>query len=172
MTEYTFILYRPRESHRDFTLTCKEHNATITYRPGYENGLAILSQALRNNGADDGPIHVIEKGPGGLRQRIDSLYIMSERPVFYGRLTTEEPKQTEEKPKTDAPRKVGDLSPGVYKALGTLKANPKAWDGMGGKLKGMLKAKEYVVVKGKTEATLTETGLAAYEAATAQVGEG
>jgi hypothetical protein len=170
MPEYTFILFRPRESHRDFTMSCKEYNASITYRPGYENGYAILSQALRNIGAEDGPVNIIENRTGGLRQRLDSLYILSEMQVFYGRLTPPEEEQAAEKPKLQPAQKVGNLTPGVYKALGILKVNPKAWDGMGGKLKGMLKAKDYVVVKNKTEATLSETGLSAYEAATSQAG--
>lgn len=164
--DYTFILVRPNESWRDFELRCDEHRVSITYRPGFENGLAIAAQAIRNAGAPDGSVAVIEKRRSGLRQWLPSLYRVSEMPVGYIRVT--EPGEFEPKvvarPAVAAP-KVGGMSRSVFKTLGLLLADPKAWADVAGVTKGALKEAGHVEVRSKTEASVTETGRAAYEAA-------
>lgn len=77
-TSYTFLLYRPRETWRDFEVTYK--GETIAYRGGMECGTAMLAHRLKERGLPDGPVIVQEirvKPEHALRQEGSTLYSLA-----------------------------------------------------------------------------------------------
>lgn len=184
---YQATLLRPREVWRDFELTC--NGITVSYRPGWENGLAILCQALRNAGLPDGSMKIAELARSGLRQELESIYHISELPTTYERAKAEAG-NLGERPRPPAPttpsaasspaegsvegsiarspdaplaRAGGgiDLSAESRAALSRLRDDEGAWASLQGRLRGVFVARGLAeVIEPKLRARVTPKGYA------------
>ncbi len=83
-TTYEMTLLRPHEVVRDFELSC--NGITVIFRPGFQNGYAMLARRLREAGMAqiDGSVNVAEIGvkkSTSLRQSLPSLFTLADLPA-------------------------------------------------------------------------------------------
>jgi hypothetical protein len=84
---YQFTLYRPREAWQDFCLS--GHGISLSYRPGTENGYAMLGRVMKWCGMPDGEVHISGAGKDTIAHSLPSSAYLGELPIGFMTITRE-----------------------------------------------------------------------------------
>lgn len=160
---YRFELRRPREIIIGHSVSCL--GETVTYRPGYEFGFAILAERLRASGHPDGSVLITETHHSAgevLRIELESLYRLADEPKDNAQREALAPEPI--KSPTVAAKTPSGLSAAMYEALNRLIIGAGQWADISPRMRGLLKERGFAVEAADKTATITDSAREAHSA--------